>query len=129
MFSVVNQPLYEVTSPPQRLSGFPFVCGECWDLPTRTTPSHTGYFSVCKWLYHRVQLNHPSAVPQRGKQPFLCNPVWRDRQQMSTAKNISFSCVWCGAEKEGLWEGGSYCQMLWIFICAQPGIQEITGEW
>nr|KAF6392480.1 hypothetical protein mPipKuh1_007694 [Pipistrellus kuhlii] len=55
---------------------------------------------------------------------FLCNPVWRDRQQMSTAKNISFLCVWWGAEREGLGEGGSHSQMLWILLGALPGIQE-----
>lgn len=56
--------------------------------------------------------------------PFLCNPVWRDRQQMNTAKNISFLCVWWGAEREGLGECGSHSQMLRIFRCALLGIQE-----
>lgn len=61
--------------------------------------------------------------------PFLCNPVWRDRQQMSTAKNISFSSVGWGAEKEGLGEDGSHSQMLWILLIgALQGMQEIRTE-
>lgn len=33
-----------------------------------------------------------------------------------------------GQRRRGLWEGGSHSQMLWIFICALLGIQEVTGE-
>lgn len=62
----------------------------------------------------RVQVNCLPAMLQGGKRASFCSPVWRDRQQMSTAKNTALSCVWWGAEKEGLREDGSHSQMLWI---------------
>lgn len=123
LFFAVHQPLYEVTSPPCRSSGFPFMCRGVWDLPIPR--SHMAASLSVNGFTIRVQLNHRPAIRGEKTSPFLCNAVCRDRQQMSTAKNIPFSCVWWGAETEELWEGGSHSHMLWIFLCSLLGIQEI----
>ena len=79
------------------IQAFP-LCAE--NVGTCQSPlSHTGCFSTCNGFTIRVQLNHPPAIPRGGKQPFLCNSVWRDRQQMSTAKTTSFSCLWWGGRE------------------------------
>lgn len=90
LFLAVNHPPYEVTSPPWHSSGFPFMrFGTCQLLRATLAASS----SVNGFTIRECSLPVPLQSCGEENGPFLCNSVWKDRQQMSTAKNISFSCA------------------------------------
>lgn len=70
----------------------------------------------------------PLQSRREGNSPSYATLSGETDSKFAQLKIFHFHVCGGGRRRRGLWEGGSNSQMLWIFICALLGIQEITGE-